>query len=62
MFISDFAIKRPIVTTVMMLALGVFGIFALTLLNTDEFPDVQNPWWWSRCPTPALRRRASNAR
>src|SRR5215204_6184409 len=43
MFISDFAIKRPIVTTVLMLALGVFGIFALTLLNTDEFPDVQNP-------------------
>ena len=43
MFISDFAIKRPIVTTVVMLALVVFGIFALTLLNTDEFPDVQNP-------------------
>ena len=43
MFISDFAIKRPIVTTVVMLALAVFGIFALTLLNTDEFPDVQNP-------------------
>ena len=43
MFISDFAIKRPIVTTVTMLALAAFGIFALTLLNTDEFPDVQNP-------------------
>ena len=43
MLISDFAIKRPIVTTVMMLALAVFGIFALALLNTDEFPDVQNP-------------------
>ena len=43
MVISDFAIKRPIVTTVVMLALAVFGIFALTLLNTDEFPDVQNP-------------------
>jgi hydrophobic/amphiphilic exporter-1 (mainly G- bacteria), HAE1 family len=43
MVISDFAIRRPIVTTVLMLALGVFGIFALTLLNTDEFPDVQNP-------------------
>ena len=43
MFISDFAIKRPIVTTVVMLALVVFGIFALTLLKTDEFPDVQNP-------------------
>jgi HAE1 family hydrophobic/amphiphilic exporter-1 len=43
MVISDFAIQRPIVTTVMMLALGVFGIFALALLQTDEFPDVQNP-------------------
>lgn len=43
MLISDFAIRRPIVTTVLMLALGVFGIFALTLLHTDEFPDVQNP-------------------
>ena len=43
MVISDFAIKRPIVTTVLMLALAVFGIFALALLNTDEFPDVQNP-------------------
>jgi HAE1 family hydrophobic/amphiphilic exporter-1 len=43
MVISDFAIRRPIITTVVMLALGVFGIFALALLQTDEFPDVQNP-------------------
>jgi HAE1 family hydrophobic/amphiphilic exporter-1 len=43
MFISDFAIRRPIVTTVTMVALVVFGIFALTQLQTDEFPDVQNP-------------------
>ncbi len=43
MIVSDFAIRRPIVTTVLMLALGVFGIFALALLQTDEFPDVQNP-------------------
>jgi hydrophobic/amphiphilic exporter-1 (mainly G- bacteria), HAE1 family len=43
MFISDFAIKRPIVTTVTMIALVVFGIFALAMLQTDEFPDVQNP-------------------
>src|SRR5918995_4324682 len=40
MFISDFAIRRPTVTTVVMLALGMF---ALALLQTDEFPDVQNP-------------------
>ena len=29
MSISDFAIKRPIVTIVLMVAISVFGIFAL---------------------------------
>ena len=43
MFISDFSIKRPIITVVSMLALVVFGIFALIQLNTDEFPDVSPP-------------------
>lgn len=43
MFISDFAIKKPIVTIVTMVALVVFGIFGLARLQTDEFPDVQQP-------------------
>ena len=43
MFISDFAIKRPVVTIVAMVALVVFGIFSLAQLQTDEFPDVQQP-------------------
>jgi hydrophobic/amphiphilic exporter-1 (mainly G- bacteria), HAE1 family len=43
MFVSDFAIKRPVITIVTMLALVVFGIVALTQLDTDEFPDVQPP-------------------
>ena len=43
MFISDFAIKKPIVTIVTMVALVVFGIFSLAQLQTDEFPDVQQP-------------------
>ena len=43
MFISDFAIKKPLVTTVSMLALAVFGLFALAKLKTDEFPDVAPP-------------------
>ena len=43
MFISDFAIKRPIVTIVSMVALVVFGVFSLTQLQTDEFPDVTQP-------------------
>ena len=43
MFISDFAIRKPIITVVTMLALVVFGLAALLLLKTDEFPDVQPP-------------------
>ncbi len=43
MFISDFSIQRPIITIVSMLALVVFGVFALFSLQTDEYPDVQQP-------------------
>ena len=43
MFISDFAIRRPIITVVSMLALVIFGVFALVSLRTDEFPDVSPP-------------------
>ncbi|MGC4120759.1 MAG: efflux RND transporter permease subunit [Myxococcales bacterium] len=43
MFISDFAIRRPIVTVTAMLALTIFGLVALGSLQTDEFPDVQQP-------------------
>ena len=43
MFISDFAIRRPMVTVVTMVALVVFGLFALWRLQTDEFPDVAEP-------------------
>ncbi|MBY0490507.1 MAG: efflux RND transporter permease subunit [Gemmatimonadaceae bacterium] len=43
MFISDFAIKKPLLTIVAMLALVGFGAVALTQLQTDEFPEVQPP-------------------
>ncbi len=43
MFISDFAIKRPIVTIVSMVALVVFGLFAFWQVDTDEFPDIAQP-------------------
>lgn len=43
MIISDFAIKRPVVTVVTMMALVVFGLFALFSLDVDEFPDISNP-------------------
>ena len=44
MFISDFAIRKPLVTVVAMLALAVFGLFGLLNLKTDEFPDVAPPF------------------
>src|SRR5437763_9825514 len=43
MFISDFAIRRPIITVVTMLALVIFGIASLARLDTDEFPDLDQP-------------------
>ena len=43
MVISDFAIKRPLITVVTMVALVIFGLFALLKLKTDEFPDVVPP-------------------
>ena len=43
MFLSDLAIKRPTITVVTMLALVVFGIFALWSLKVDEFPDIAEP-------------------
>src|SRR4051812_38908754 len=43
MFISDFAIRRPIITVVTMIALVVFGLASLARLDTDEFPDIDQP-------------------
>ena len=52
MFISDFAIKRPIITVVTMIALVVFGLVALFRLETDEFPDVDAPIVFVGLPYP----------
>src|SRR5690625_2708911 len=43
MFISDFAIRQPIVTIVATLALVIFGTIALLNLQTDEFPEITPP-------------------
>src|SRR5690606_25201418 len=43
MFLSDFAIRRPLITIVAMVALVVFGIMALIRLDTDEFPEIEAP-------------------
>lgn len=43
MFISDYAIKRPLLTVVAMLTLVAFGAVSYLMLQTDEFPEVQPP-------------------
>jgi HAE1 family hydrophobic/amphiphilic exporter-1 len=52
MFISDFAIRRPVITVVSMVALVVFGLVSLFLLHTDEFPDVAVPLVVVQVPYP----------
>ncbi len=43
MWISNFAIRNPLITIVTMLALVAFGLAALISLETDEFPDIAQP-------------------
>ena len=52
MFISDFAIKRPIVTVVIMVALVIFGLFAAFRTDVDELPDIQQPIVFVAVPYP----------
>jgi HAE1 family hydrophobic/amphiphilic exporter-1 len=43
-FLSDLSIKRPVLATMMMLALVVLGLFSYRRLNIDQFPDVAFPF------------------
>jgi len=52
MWISDLAIRRPIVAIVAMLVLALGGLAALRGLETDEFPDVQAPMVTVTVPYP----------
>ena len=52
MLISDFAIRRPTITVVSMLALVVGGLIALGKLKLDEFPEVAPPFVSVAVPYP----------
>src|SRR5688572_6064470 len=43
MYISDTAITKPVLTVVAMLMFVVFGVVALTQLDTDEYPEIDAP-------------------
>ncbi|MGH7593203.1 MAG: efflux RND transporter permease subunit [Gemmatimonadales bacterium] len=52
MWISDFAIRRPIITVTVMLAIVAFGLAALLNLQVDEFPDLDQPVVMVQIPYP----------
>src|SRR3990170_651902 len=43
MVLSDVAVKRPVLATVMSMALVIFGIFAFRELPVREYPDIDPP-------------------
>ncbi|HEY0857765.1 MAG TPA: efflux RND transporter permease subunit [Albitalea sp.] len=43
MFLSDFSIKRPVATVVIIIALMALGLLALNKLRVNQIPDVEQP-------------------
>ena len=43
MFLSDFSIKRPVATVVLIIALMAVGLLALSKLRVNQFPDIEPP-------------------
>ena len=43
MFLSNFAIKRPVPTVVLIIALMALGLLALSKLRVNQIPDVEQP-------------------
>jgi HAE1 family hydrophobic/amphiphilic exporter-1 len=43
MFLSDFSIKRPVATIVLIIALMGLGLLALSKLRVNQIPDVEQP-------------------
>src|ERR1700751_1485031 len=52
MFLSDFSIKRPIATIVLILALMALGLMAMSKLRVNERPDVEVPGLSINIPYP----------
>ena len=43
MTLSDLSIERPVLTWMMMVALGVFGVLGYSRLGVDQFPEMEFP-------------------
>ena len=52
MFLSDFSIKRPVITVVIVIMLMCLGLLALKKLRVNQIPDVQPPVMVVNIPYP----------
>ncbi len=52
MFLSDFSIKRPVATVVIIIALMGMGLMALQRLRVNQIPDVEQPLMVVTVPYP----------
>ena len=52
MFLSDFSIKRPVITVVLIIALMCAGLLALKKLRVNQIPDVEQPLMVVNIPYP----------
>jgi hydrophobe/amphiphile efflux-1 (HAE1) family protein len=52
MFLSDFSIKKPVATIVLILAMMCLGLMALTKLRVNQSPDVEVPFILVTIPYP----------
>lgn len=52
MFLSDFSIKRPMATVVIIIALMCLGLLALKKLRVNQIPDVEQPMLVINIPYP----------
>jgi multidrug efflux pump subunit AcrB len=43
MFLSNFSVKRPVATVVMIVAMMLVGLLALSKLKVNQNPDVERP-------------------
>ena len=62
MFLSDFSIKRPVSTVVIIIALMCLGLLALNKLRVNQIPDVEQPVMVVTIPYPGRLARDGRAR
>ncbi len=52
MFLSDFSVRRPVATIVLILAIMALGLMALSKLRVNQEPDVEAPMLFVSIPYP----------